>query len=88
MTFKKTNGNVAGVIFETINRQPLIFLLADLKVDCGRDSVTLRWGAAQSQIDTSLLRLGGCYPSSISAGEAMFQVELSDCNFRRLVGFS
>ncbi|KAM9428060.1 zona pellucida sperm-binding protein 3-like [Salvelinus alpinus] len=57
----------------------------DLKVDCGRDSVTLRWGAAQSQMDTSLLRLGGCYPSSISAGEAMFQVELSDCNFRRLV---
>uniref|UniRef100_A0A8C8CME9 ZP domain-containing protein n=2 Tax=Oncorhynchus tshawytscha TaxID=74940 RepID=A0A8C8CME9_ONCTS len=62
-----------------------LVLLADLKVDCGRDSVTLRWGAAQSQMDTSLLRLGGCYPSSISAGEAMFQVEFSDCNFSRLV---
>ncbi|XP_064848060.1 zona pellucida sperm-binding protein 3-like [Oncorhynchus masou masou] len=62
-----------------------LVLLADLKVDCGRDSVTLRWGAAQSQMDTSLLRLGGCYPNSISAGEAMFQVEFSDCNFSRLV---
>ncbi|KAK6302867.1 hypothetical protein J4Q44_G00272220 [Coregonus suidteri] len=57
----------------------------DLNVDCGLDSVTLRWRAAQSQMDPSLLRLGGCYPGRVSAGEAMFQVELSDCNFRRMV---
>uniref|UniRef100_A0A3P8ZIJ6 ZP domain-containing protein n=1 Tax=Esox lucius TaxID=8010 RepID=A0A3P8ZIJ6_ESOLU len=66
-------------------RYSLIFLLSDIKVECGPDSVTLRWRALRAQIDPSLLLLGDCSPNSMSSGEAMFQVELGDCNFKRMV---
>ncbi|KAJ4918247.1 hypothetical protein JOQ06_000148, partial [Pogonophryne albipinna] len=58
---------------------------ADMKVDCGPDFVTLMWRESRPQADTSLLRLGNCFPTSFSAGEAYFYVDLTDCNFRRLV---
>uniref|UniRef100_A0A673XDQ5 ZP domain-containing protein n=1 Tax=Salmo trutta TaxID=8032 RepID=A0A673XDQ5_SALTR len=48
-----------------------------MAVDCGPISVTLRWRAARSQMDPLLLCLGGCYPFSVSAGEAMFHVALN-----------
>ncbi|KAJ4937243.1 hypothetical protein JOQ06_001822 [Pogonophryne albipinna] len=58
---------------------------ADMKVDCGPDFVTLMWTESRPQADTSLLRLGSCFPTSFSAGEAYFYVDLTDCNFRILV---
>ncbi|KAJ4920771.1 hypothetical protein JOQ06_022623, partial [Pogonophryne albipinna] len=58
---------------------------ADMKVDCGPDFLTLIWTESRPQADTSLLRLGNCFPTSFSAGEAYFYVDFTDCNFRRLV---
>ncbi|KAJ4918248.1 hypothetical protein JOQ06_000149, partial [Pogonophryne albipinna] len=58
---------------------------ADMKVDCGPEFVTLMWRESRPQADTSLLRLGNCFPTSFSAGVAFFYVDLTDCNFRRLV---
>ncbi|KAL3054745.1 zona pellucida sperm-binding protein 3-like [Trematomus bernacchii] len=58
---------------------------ADMKVDCGPDFVTLMWTESRPQADTSLLRLGSCFPTSFSASEAYFYVDLTDCNFRILV---
>ncbi|KAL0966334.1 hypothetical protein UPYG_G00294020 [Umbra pygmaea] len=57
----------------------------EIKVDCGPDSVTLRWRVLRAQIDPSLLLLGDCSPNSVLPGEAMFQVDLGDCNFKRMV---
>ncbi|XP_059200634.1 zona pellucida sperm-binding protein 3-like [Centropristis striata] len=58
---------------------------ADMKLDCRVDFVTLVWTESRSQADTSLFRLGNCFPSSITAREAVFSVDLNDCNFRRMV---
>ncbi|XP_033935964.1 zona pellucida sperm-binding protein 3-like isoform X1 [Pseudochaenichthys georgianus] len=62
-----------------------VYAVADMKVDCGPDFVTLMWTESRPQADTSLLRLGSCFPTSFSAGEAYFYVDLTDCNFRILV---
>uniref|UniRef100_UPI003AAE17BA zona pellucida sperm-binding protein 3-like n=1 Tax=Centroberyx gerrardi TaxID=166262 RepID=UPI003AAE17BA len=58
---------------------------ADMKLDCRPDSVSLSWTNTRSQDDPSLIRLGNCLPTSVSAKEATFNVELSDCHFRRMV---
>ncbi|KAG7273902.1 hypothetical protein CRUP_025963 [Coryphaenoides rupestris] len=59
---------------------------SDMKLDCAPDVLTLVWTDTRSQSDLSLLRLGSCYPTSVSLREAMFSVEFNDCNFRRQVG--
>ncbi|KAI3375289.1 hypothetical protein L3Q82_021790, partial [Scortum barcoo] len=56
-----------------------------MKLDCRPDFVTLVWTEDRSLADTSLFRLGNCFPTSVSAREAVFSVGLNDCNFRRLV---
>ncbi|XP_068605433.1 zona pellucida sperm-binding protein 3-like [Brachionichthys hirsutus] len=58
---------------------------AVVKLDCRPDSVVLVWTESRSQVDTSLLHLGSCYPTSSSVREAVFTVDLSDCNFSRTV---
>ncbi|KAM3603963.1 uncharacterized protein V6R79_004626 [Siganus canaliculatus] len=58
---------------------------ADLNLDCRPDYMTLVWSERKTQIDPSLLRLGTCFPTSISATEAVFNVDFNDCSFRRLV---
>lgn len=59
--------------------------LTDMKLDCGPDFVTLVWTESRSQVDTSLFRLGNCFPTSFSPREAVFSVDVNSCNFRRLV---
>ncbi|KAL6104826.1 uncharacterized protein ACO6RY_14469 [Pungitius sinensis] len=58
---------------------------ADMKLDCRPDAVTVVWTKGKSQADTSLFRLGSCFPTSFSATEAVFRVDFNDCSFRRLV---
>lgn len=59
--------------------------LTDMKLECTSDYVTLVWTANRHQADTSLFRLGSCFPTSVTQREAVFSVYFSDCNFRRLV---
>lgn len=59
--------------------------LTDMKLDCRPDFVTLVWTESRPQADTSLFRLGNCFPTSVSDREAVFSVDVNDCNFRRLV---
>ncbi|XP_030630494.1 zona pellucida sperm-binding protein 3-like [Chanos chanos] len=68
----------------------MAYFLPAVTVDCGTNSISLKWAETQSLIDPSLLRLGDCSPSSFSAkpgggGEALFHAEFNDCNFMRLV---
>uniref|UniRef100_UPI0037E9A648 zona pellucida sperm-binding protein 3-like n=1 Tax=Semicossyphus pulcher TaxID=241346 RepID=UPI0037E9A648 len=58
---------------------------ADMKLDCRPDFVTLVWTESRPQADTSLFRLGNCFPTSVSLREAVFSVDVNDCNFKRLV---
>ncbi|XP_074545080.1 zona pellucida glycoprotein 3f, tandem duplicate 1 [Halichoeres trimaculatus] len=58
---------------------------ADMNLDCRPGSVTVVWTESRSHVDTSLFRLGSCFPTRVSAREAVFSVDLNDCNFRRLV---
>uniref|UniRef100_G3PRA0 Zona pellucida glycoprotein 3f, tandem duplicate 1 n=1 Tax=Gasterosteus aculeatus TaxID=69293 RepID=G3PRA0_GASAC len=62
-----------------------MLVYADMKLDCGPDSVTVVWTEGRSQADLSLFRLGSCFPTSFSATQAVFRVDFNDCNFRRLV---
>ncbi|KAF1383354.1 hypothetical protein PFLUV_G00131050 [Perca fluviatilis] len=62
-----------------------ISVYADMKLDCMLDFVRLVWTESRSQADLSLFRLGNCYPTSFSAREAVFNVDINDCNFRRMV---
>uniref|UniRef100_A0A673AGK6 Zona pellucida glycoprotein 3f, tandem duplicate 1 n=1 Tax=Sphaeramia orbicularis TaxID=375764 RepID=A0A673AGK6_9TELE len=57
---------------------------ADMKLDCQRDFISLVWTDRRYQVDTSLFRLGNCFPTSLSATEAVFKVQLNDCNSVRL----
>ncbi|XP_042633393.1 zona pellucida sperm-binding protein 3-like [Cyprinus carpio] len=67
------------------------FLVAQaaITVDCGKNSVSVRWVDADSQVDPSLLRLGDCPPTQVSVksqgSEAVFYAEFWACNIRRLV---
>ncbi|XP_068196775.1 zona pellucida sperm-binding protein 3-like [Antennarius striatus] len=56
-----------------------------MNLDCGPDSVTLVWTETRAQANTSLFRLGSCFPTSLSAREAVFTVDFSDCSFSRMV---
>ncbi|XP_030016863.1 uncharacterized protein LOC115437695 [Sphaeramia orbicularis] len=58
---------------------------ADMKLDCQRDFISLVWTDRRYQVDTSLFRLGNCFPTSLSATEAVFKVQLNDCNSVRAV---
>uniref|UniRef100_A0A3P8X5W7 Zona pellucida glycoprotein 3f, tandem duplicate 1 n=1 Tax=Cynoglossus semilaevis TaxID=244447 RepID=A0A3P8X5W7_CYNSE len=58
---------------------------ADMRLDCRPDFVTLVWTESRIHVDPSLLRLGSCFPTSVTAMEAVFSVDLNDCNFDRLV---
>ncbi|XP_076018470.1 zona pellucida glycoprotein 3f, tandem duplicate 1 [Genypterus blacodes] len=58
---------------------------ADMKLDCGPDFVTLVWTESRSQADPSLLHLGNCFPNTVSGMEAKFNVDLGDCDFRKMV---
>ncbi|MED6246186.1 hypothetical protein ATANTOWER_014040 [Ataeniobius toweri] len=58
---------------------------ADMKLDCGPGYLTLVWTDSRSQADPSLFRLGSCFPTSFTPRDVVFNVELDDCNFRRLV---
>lgn len=59
--------------------------LTDMKLDCRPDFVMLVWTESRSQADLSFFRLGDCFPTSFSAREAVFNVDINDCNFRRMV---
>lgn len=56
-----------------------------MKLDCEPDFVTLVWTENRAQADTSLFRLGSCFPTSFSPREAVFRVDFNDCNFSRMV---
>ncbi|XP_054452303.1 zona pellucida sperm-binding protein 3-like [Anoplopoma fimbria] len=58
---------------------------ADMKLDCRPDFMTLVWTESRSQADTSLFRLGNCFPTTYSATEAVFSMDFNNCNFRTLV---
>ncbi|XP_073346744.1 zona pellucida sperm-binding protein 3-like [Pagrus major] len=62
-----------------------VSVYADMKLDCRPDFVTLVWTESRAQADTSLFRLGSCFPTSVSAREAVFSVDINDCNFMRMV---
>ncbi|XP_016405426.1 zona pellucida sperm-binding protein 3-like [Sinocyclocheilus rhinocerous] len=67
-----------------------VFLVAQaVTVDCGKNSVSVRWINVNSQVDPSLLRLGDCPPTQLSVNpqgsEAVFYAEFLTCNIRRLV---
>uniref|UniRef100_A0A7N8WN58 Zona pellucida glycoprotein 3f, tandem duplicate 1 n=1 Tax=Mastacembelus armatus TaxID=205130 RepID=A0A7N8WN58_9TELE len=47
----------------------------------------LVWTDSRSQADTSLFRLGNCFPTRFTAREAVFSVYFKDCNFRRMVNW-
>lgn len=56
-----------------------------MKLDCEPGYITLVWTENRAQADTSLFRLGTCSPTSFSPREAVFRVDVNDCNFSRLV---
>ncbi|XP_029930529.1 zona pellucida glycoprotein 3f, tandem duplicate 1 isoform X2 [Myripristis murdjan] len=62
-----------------------ISVTADMKLDCRPDFVSLVWTKSRPQAEPSLIRLGNCPPTSVSAEEAVFNVGLNDCHFRRMV---
>ncbi|XP_026169939.1 zona pellucida glycoprotein 3f, tandem duplicate 1 [Mastacembelus armatus] len=62
-----------------------VSVFADMKLDCWPDFVMLVWTDSRSQADTSLFRLGNCFPTRFTAREAVFSVYFKDCNFRRMV---
>ncbi|KAK9979118.1 hypothetical protein ABG768_012563 [Culter alburnus] len=68
-----------------------VFLVAQaaVTVDCGKNSMSVRWTEANSQVDPSLLRMGGCSPTQVSVkpqgSEAIFYAEFGDCDIRRMV---
>lgn len=57
----------------------------DMKLDCRPDFVSLVWANSRPQAEPSVIRLGNCPPTSVSAEEAVFNVGLNDCHFRRMV---
>ncbi|XP_016316469.1 zona pellucida glycoprotein 3f, tandem duplicate 1 isoform X2 [Sinocyclocheilus anshuiensis] len=68
----------------------VVFLVAQaVTVDCGKNSVSVRWIDVNSEVDPSLLRLGDCPPTQLSVNpqgsEAVFYAEFLTCNIRRLV---
>uniref|UniRef100_A0A673IJX6 Zona pellucida glycoprotein 3f, tandem duplicate 1 n=1 Tax=Sinocyclocheilus rhinocerous TaxID=307959 RepID=A0A673IJX6_9TELE len=66
-----------------------LFVVCAVTVDCGKNSVSVRWINVNSQVDPSLLRLGDCPPTQLSVNpqgsEAVFYAEFLTCNIRRLV---
>lgn len=56
-----------------------------MKLDCEPGFITLVWTENRAQADTSLFRLGTCFPTSFSPREAVFRVDVNDCNFSRMV---
>ncbi|XP_042354435.1 zona pellucida sperm-binding protein 3-like [Plectropomus leopardus] len=62
-----------------------VSVYADMKVDCRPDFVTVVWTESRPQADPSLFRLGNCFPTSLTAREAVFSVDFNNCNFRRMV---
>nr|XP_046265533.1 zona pellucida sperm-binding protein 3-like isoform X2 [Scatophagus argus] len=62
-----------------------MLVYADMKLECRPDFVILVWTESRSQADLSLFRLGNCFPTSFSARAAVFNVDVNDCNFRRMV---
>ncbi|XP_020507315.3 zona pellucida sperm-binding protein 3 [Labrus bergylta] len=87
---KHSNDNKCSVMMMSIG--VLLFSLvaamsvyADMNLDCGPGFVTVVWTEHRAQVDTSLFRLGNCYPTSLSAREAVFNVDVNDCHFKRLV---
>lgn len=69
-------------------------LSPEVSVQCGQNSVLVRWTESESKTVTDpwFLRLGDCLPSSISVrpggAEVIFHTRFDDCSFRRLVGFT
>nr|XP_055059900.1 zona pellucida glycoprotein 3f, tandem duplicate 1 [Misgurnus anguillicaudatus] len=65
---------------------------ADVTVDCGKNSMSVRWAETQSQIDPYSLLLGDCSPSQVAikpdGAEAVFYAEFGACTIRRLVTVS
>eukprot|EP00066_Takifugu_rubripes_P027940 XP_011617206.1 PREDICTED: zona pellucida sperm-binding protein 3-like [Takifugu rubripes] len=58
---------------------------ADMKLDCEPGFVTLVWTDSRALADMSLFRLGSCPPTSFSPREAVFRVDVNDCDFSRMV---
>uniref|UniRef100_A0A3Q1I155 ZP domain-containing protein n=1 Tax=Anabas testudineus TaxID=64144 RepID=A0A3Q1I155_ANATE len=62
-----------------------VSVYADMKLNCWPEFVTLVWTENRVQADPSLFRLGNCFPTSVTASEAVFNAYFNDCNFRMLV---
>ncbi|XP_060900002.1 zona pellucida sperm-binding protein 3-like [Labrus mixtus] len=87
---KHSDDNKCSVMMASIGALLLslvaaVSVYADMNLDCGPGFVTLVWTERRSQADMSLFRLGNCYPTSLSAREAVFSVDVNDCHFKRLV---
>ncbi|XP_057189704.1 zona pellucida glycoprotein 3f, tandem duplicate 1 isoform X1 [Triplophysa rosa] len=77
------------VIFVFCNLVAFLGAQAAITVDCGKNSVTVRWAEMNLQVDPYSLRLGDCPPSQVSVkpegSEAVFNAEFGACTIRRLV---
>ncbi|XP_029380547.1 zona pellucida sperm-binding protein 3-like [Echeneis naucrates] len=62
-----------------------VSVYADMKLDCRPDFMTLVWTESRFQVDPSLFQLGSCFPTSFTAREVVFTVNLNDCDFKRIV---
>ncbi|XP_043113757.1 zona pellucida glycoprotein 3f, tandem duplicate 1 isoform X2 [Puntigrus tetrazona] len=74
------------LVFSTL----AVFVVAQaVTVDCGKNSMSVRWTEKNTQLDPSQLRLGDCPPTQVSVtpqgSEAAFYAEFLTCNIRRLV---
>ncbi|XP_065133206.1 zona pellucida glycoprotein 3f, tandem duplicate 1 [Paramisgurnus dabryanus] len=65
---------------------------AAVTVDCGKNSMSVRWAETQSQVDPYSLLLGDCSPTQVTikpfGTEAVFNAEFGACTIRRLVTVS
>lgn len=59
--------------------------IADMKMDCKDDHVTVVATVKRPQVDPSLFRLGSCFPNRVTQRDAVFNVRFDDCGFTRLV---
>ncbi|XP_016136086.1 zona pellucida glycoprotein 3f, tandem duplicate 1 isoform X1 [Sinocyclocheilus grahami] len=77
------------LLFVVLTLAVFLVVQAAVTVDCGKNSVSVRWIDVNSQVDPSLLRLGDCPPTQLSVNpqgsEAVFYAEFLTCNIRRQV---
>lgn len=64
-------------------------LLSAITVDCGKNSMSVRWAETKPQVDPYSLLLGDCPPTQVSVkpdgAGAVFYAEFGACSIRRMV---